>query len=1282
MIKRPLRLNFKKMEVMILIISILTSSLIEPKLQLQAEERKTGISSEINAEKIPPVLKWFAVENAEKRITVVIEEQGECFQPEEVVLEYSANEDEWRSVKTGEPWQTFGNEHTWIVDFEGEEEKEATYQFRISYKDYAGNEMVLPEQGAPVVEKCGEGSYQSCQEMFIDRCAPKLSGIQFSEPIQMYDCGEEQTNGGVTQRITGKETRLYYDGDVEVSFAVQESSFDGESVHWEVYYRQDQWDDWSLWEEEILYSYLQKAEAHEYCVKMPSGDGEYYFRISCMDKFQNQMIYSPDIVDTNIGEAYPEGISEGIYQSPIFIKDSVKPSVEIFLEGEPEEYYRGEYLKTKISVTEKNLNLDDTIVFVSVKDINEEVIKEACPNGFSYDPKSQKFRASWRKLSEWMIQGEESEKQTLLLEFSADGYYIVEVAAKDQAEQTVEEQTNFCMDRSAPYITVVTKEGESFTNEVNISSGILDEEKSDVKYSVINRGWFANVINKLTFGYFAQEKMIVKVSVHDEISGVESLAVTCLQEGKEVFDYKVSEPKKSKEDRSVVQYEIELPVDFKGIVKVRGTDCAQNTGKDTGAVGMIMETKELHDKYAKIRVEVQTPYSKTPGYYAGDVTVKFEAADGYSGFYEVNYLAGTYQETVTYPEGEEICLETSKTHIINADANNCNHVKMGIDFQDNAGHVEKLSKENSPAIHIDRTEPQIKVVYDQLDVNNEKYYKTERRAEVIIKERNFDPEDTRLVITGPDVKRNDWKHVSGEGCAGSSNPADTRHTDQCQWSLTIQFSEDGEYTFTCSTTDLAGNEASYGQTDVFVIDKKLPKMKVVFDNYEASNEWYYPAPRTATIEITERNFNASDVKINLTVIDDGKEIAKPTIGAWSKEGDVHRTTIVCDYDGEYHLDIQYTDLAGNRTENSFSERFVIDLTEPEIVITGIKDQSANNGIVAPVIFCTDTNYDKEKGMIEIIGYRNGSVEWKGQKIMFEKGVEFQLENFEVSPEQDDLYRMLVRACDLAGNSCETMIVFSVNRYGSVYTFDEATEKLVGETGSYYAAKEQDVVVYETNVDTLKFQKITLNFNGKLQNLVEGENFTVACEDNEYGWKQYAYWIGAENFTREGIYILNFYSEDFAQNKSDNQKKGKKIEFIVDKTAPSILLTGIEDKNQYRERKKEITIDVEDNVCVETVEVVVNGKKTTYDAFELAKMNGRIKYVLDCANDWQSLVVKSYDAAGNFTETQEIRFLITANLLVQFYRNQTLFYGSIGTVVFFGGCLGIFMKKRKKNTVSS
>ena len=63
---------------------------------------------------------------------------------------------------------------------------------------------------------------------------------------------------------------------------------------------------------------------------------------------------------------------------------------------------------------------------------------------------------------------------------------------------------------------------------------------------------------------------------------------------------------------------------------------------------------------------------------------------------------------------------------------------------------------------------------------------------------------------------------------------------------------------------------------------------------------------------------------------------------------------------------------------------------------------------------------------------------------------------------------------------------------------------------------------QITVILLKFQKITLNFNGKLQNLVEGENFTVACEDNEYGWKQYAYWIGAENFTREGIYILNFY----------------------------------------------------------------------------------------------------------------------------------------------------------------
>lgn len=46
---------------------------------------------------------------------------------------------------------------------------------------------------------------------------------------------------------------------------------------------------------------------------------------------------------------------------------------------------------------------------------------------------------------------------------------------------------------------------------------------------------------------------------------------------------------------------------------------------------------------------------------------------------------------------------------------------------------------------------------------------------------------------------------------------------------------------------------------------------------------------------------------------------------------------------------------------------------------------------------------------------------------------------------------------------------------------------------------------------------------------------------------------------------------------------------------------------------------------------------------------------------------AYDMAGNKAELDTIRFLITPNLLVQFFMNKTWFYSSVlGLLIFWAG----------------
>ena len=223
----------------------------------------------------------------------------------------------------------------------------------------------------------------------------------------------------------------------------------------------------------------------------------------------------------------------------------------------------------------------------------------------------------------------------------------------------------------------------------------------------------------------------------------------------------------------------------------------------------------------------------------------------------------------------------------------------------------------------------------------------------------------------------------------------------------------------------------------------------------------------------------------------------------------------------------------------------------------------------------------------------------------------------------------------------------------------------------------DLKITETNVDTLEFKEITCNYNGKITTLVEGQDYTLEQSGSDTSWKQYKYTLSKDNFKEDGTYIVTIYSKDRATNNSDNNSKGKKIEFVVDTKSPSVVFSGIEDSKQYRESEKMVTIDVQDNVRLATVEVKVNGETTTYTAAQVEEMDGKIQVKLDGANSWQTMQVMAYDAAGNELNSDEMRFLITKNLFVQFFMNKKLLIGAIAAVVAAGGGFGFFFAKKRK-----
>lgn len=1222
----------------------------------------------------------YYAENLEKediQIHLSIHDNDTYFNEESIFVEYSADGITWNELNTDMEWTKGSDVHSAIYYFDGTESGEDTYQFRVSYIDRANNLLVLPSENKPMVNEMDGGVYTSSQKVVIDHSAPKLTEVVFSEPIQMFEGEDETSNGKVVDKINGAKTKLYYDEDAEVTFYMEDGYLKAEDVSVIVYQRAHKAAVWEATKSDISIDQIDLKGGKTYHFTMPSEDSEYYFTITYSDRAGNMLVYAG-----TTGELENKSDFCG-YKAPAVVKDTMTPEYTVDYSKTPKQFNSVDSIETTLKIKEMNLDTDRTLVTVQATDINGKKIEVRELDGFTYDEEAKCYTASWAKLLENMTTlpdySATPDLQTLVLELSTEANYVVTVEAADKVSKKIVYQNSYCIDTTVPTITVVTENdipGE-FTNDVIVKCGLLDFEKSDVTYSVINNGAFAKIINKLTFGYFAQAKLIVHVKIHDQVSGVSSIVPMCVNEGKDTTDYKILPAKTSEADLSIVQYDIELPIDFKGTIQMHGIDHAENVAEDAGAIGMIAETKNKHEELAKNAIEVLTSYSKTPNYYDGNVEVKFTATDGYSGFDKVNYKAGNYKETVSYPAGEEICMELTHKHMINAPGNNENNLEFALEFMDNAGHTSFVPENELPIVHIDTTAPVIEIHYDNNAYENEKYYKEKRIATVTVTERNFDPNDTIYELTGPSVHISGWNHVAGHGCGGSSDPKDTYHTDSCKWQSTVEFWQDGDYTFSFSTIDLAGNKAVYGRTDEFVIDQTIPEIKVTYDNNDVMNEVYYNAPRTATIEITEHNFSAADALITMTASLEGKEISIPTVNGWSGEGDIYRATINYDYDADYTFDIAFKDLAGNEAVDYEEDGFTVDLTAPEIEIFDIEDFSANNDVVTPSIRYSDTNYDADGTIVEMNGYKNGAVEMTGVRNITANGVEFKLDDFKHVPEMDDMYTMNATVYDLAGNSSEASVMFSVNRFGSVYTFDEKTEALVGENGSYYTDKEQELVVYETNVDTLEFQEITMNLNGKLTTLVEGEDYEVSESGDDKSWKQYTYSIYKENFEDEGTYILTIYSEDRAENTSDNHTKGKNIEFVVDKTSPSVLITGVEDNIQYREENREVTLDVEDNVRVGSVKVILNDEATTYTDAQIAEMNGKIIFTIDSSNHWQTLKAVIYDAAGNLSETEEIRFLITPNIFIQFYMNKPLFFGSITLIAATGGIWWFMAVKKKK-----
>lgn len=1015
-----------------------------------------------------------------------------------------------------------------------------------------------------------------------------------------------------------------------------------------------------------------------------------------------------------------------------FVYDDTKPIIEVSYNNN--DAANGKYFKADREVTIKitEHNFDPAGVKLTVKE-----------GGINT---SSNYALNWNS---------NGDVHTAKVLFTNEADYTFAISATDEADNDNDgvnygdsvAAEEFTIDKTRPTASLVI-EGlvkdaseswkETWKTEVDgLTANVLTSIDYNNRWTNANAKVSATSDDNLSgvdyIEYFRTENVVVDIT---DSNITWSNSTKALSEGRDEFKFEV-EPN----EKFIV---------YAHIVDKAGNDIYMSSN------GVIVDDKAPGGDNYSPEVDITLPKANDNGIYNEDDTVKvdFKVVEPkysgantqvntgiYSGIKEVKYVIkaedinAVEEQTFDLTNGsvkDANGLISSWTGSITIDKEkfNSNNVIVMITAIDNAGNVH-TSTTKIGDIKIDMTAPVIDIEYDNNAADSTSFFKDKRIAKVVITERNFkDNNDIIVTITNTDGT------IPSISAFSKVEGTDGGNGDNTQWEATIVYEADGDYTFAIEYTDLADNvceDINYAEDTVaateFTVDRTLPTISVTYDNNTALNDKYFAKDRTATVVITEHNFDVTRVDFSAMVGTlEGTKLANQPEITWKHEGDVHTATIPFTVDGDYLFDVKMTDKAGNENAevnygiSVAAKDFVLDKTIAKPVVGGVANGSAYKDKVIPTISFSDVNYDKYE--VELLRTRKDEI---GVNVTDEfikaitenpQGGSGIYDTFDKIVENDGIYTLTVKMIDKAGNEETEKITFSVNRFGSVYEYDDYLAALIKDGGQYItiqkgekAAITEDLVITEYNADRLLegSLKILITRDGET---IEPDYTTTPDTINnqvaigESGWYQYVYAIKASNFAKDGVYKIALTSayatSDSDKNESssvpdnsistDGEKIVDTMNFTVDTTAPEIRnIVNLEEAivNAQTLKVKYTIVDVGG---LKSIEVILNGETIdTITEFDGDVFNYTGTFTIEESSEKQTVQLRATDLAGNVTDTDSKDFssndlyvfnntvTVSTNFFVRWYANTPLFWGSIaGAIVLAGGiCFLIAYRNKKK-----
>ncbi len=852
---------------------------------------------------------------------------------------------------------------------------------------------------------------------------------------------------------------------------------------------------------------------------------------------------------------------------------------------------------------------------------------------------------------------------------------------------------------------------------------------------------WSGLLSALTLGAIDKNELVFTLRAEDEICPAAELALSyCVvkQDSDKLLDKTALEGRTWTATTNGGKVTVSDEEQF--VVYLRVEDKAGNVDYFSSQGVNIVD----HTNPAAPVITIKAGSTPRNGIYRTDVPLSITVTDPisggtYSGLQSVvcTIESSGRSETLTLLENGEVKTGTGAVDDLGRIRNyagsvtvghNSNNIKVTVTAVDKAGRPNS----DDLTLSIDKTAPTIRITPAQVTG----YQNQPQTFTVTVTERNFDAKDFAFLFTnreGVNPAQSGWTHVHNGG-----NGDNDTHT------ITLTYRTDGVYAFATSFMDMAGNQAAQHRVGEFTLDMTAPVITVRYDNNspkDNAESSYFDAPRTATVTVTEHNFDPSKVVFN------------PAYDvSWTNSGDTHTATVQFQEDGHFTFDLSATDLAGNGSpavdygDSAFPNDFWVDTQYDEMIrITGIEDGKAYGKDSVPTgaaITVEDPNLAPATVKATLSVQTRGSVSTKELQL---SGSDTQLA-YTLSADgdlaEDGLYTLNVQAADKAGNygnhndpAGET-IRFTINRNGSFYLYDDNLQNLID--GVYHQNVDEDIVITIVNASPLDEDGINVILTRDGTPI--DAQYTLECVNQDgVEWYEYRLTIKKENFEQAGLYTLSVETKDaetgngaITNTAANSEPALDEISFYVDRQIPALTsVTGLE-KDIVDAPEQVVSFEITDNLALGFVQVLVDetpveltfnglddeGNLVAMTADEVTRFADeaafQASFTLEEKSSAQHVRFLVRDKAGNELDTDKVDFTdknaldnpdnpttavkdmeehdvsvklfekditVSTNFLVRWYANKPLFFGSTGGALALAAAAGALAAAKKKKKVA-